>query len=405
MSKLTGLLLIIGVIGLSSGLPASTKQVKATLFARNIDPTELPTGSNGTGPVHVVLNVQVKTLLAADSKSRSLKLQMLVKMRWTDRRLVYTPFPPDTSPDNVTLDSSALEKFWVPMIYYVNGLEKETDKANQFIRVFVKTGEVEYSSLVTITTSCPMNLRYFPHDTQTCLVQLSSYGNSVSDMVFEWNKKSAASVLPNVALPDYSLQDYTTRNCDAVTNTGVYSCLQLELKLKREGGFYCMHVYIPCTMLILVSWLSYFLHPTKSATARLIVVIAALALAVVGISNFNLQAPRTGYTKSIDVWTGISLTFILIALVEFVAVNYMNQYPCPRSKYCKKQPPPSDGVDNAEQQTPLNPNGEGKSPQQCKMFEDSEDGNTCGAKLDVIFRISIPGLFLVFAILYWILFV
>lgn len=162
-----------------------------------------------------------------------------------------------------------------------------------------------------------------------------------------------------------------------------------------------MQLYIPIVMLIKISWLSYFLHPTKSATPRLIVSLGSLALAVIGITGFNMMmAPLRNYTKAVDLFTGVSLTFIFVSLIEFIVVNYLNHYPCPHANRCKKQlPQDADGVDNAEQQTPLNPEGK----QECQDSDTSspEGGHGCGAKLDIIFRIAIPILYLVFVILYW----
>src|SRR5689334_4527063 len=109
-------------------------------------------------------------------------------------------------------------------------------------------------------------------------------------------------------------------------STDNFSCIQLALEFKRLYNSYLIHLYIPCTMLIKISWLSYFLHPLKSATPRIVTIVAALGLAVIGITHFNNQVPRVSYTKLVDIWTGTSLTFIFTSLIEFIAVNYVIQY-------------------------------------------------------------------------------
>jgi hypothetical protein len=180
----------------------------------------------------------------------------------------------------------------------------------------------------------------------------------------------------------------------------------LSLTIKRQFNSYLILVYIPCTMLIIISWLTYFLHPVKSATPRLVTSIGALGLAVIGtVGQNSTLLPRVPYTKSIDVWTGTSLTIIFLSLVEFVVVNYLNHYCGTSGKPSERNHQTQSGDTNCEtveQQTPLNPRGDEKFASQIiQALEESK----LGAVVDIIFRIAVPILFLVFIILYWLLLV
>lgn len=41
--------------------------------------------------------------------------------------------------------------------------------------------------------------------------------------------------------------------------TGEYSCLKVDLLFKREFSYYLIQIYIPCCMLVIVSWVSFWL--------------------------------------------------------------------------------------------------------------------------------------------------
>ena len=41
--------------------------------------------------------------------------------------------------------------------------------------------------------------------------------------------------------------------------TGEYSCLKVELIFKREFSYYLITIYVPCCMLVIVSWVSFWL--------------------------------------------------------------------------------------------------------------------------------------------------
>lgn len=43
---------------------------------------------------------------------------------------------------------------------------------------------------------------------------------------------------------------------------GTYSCLRLVLALQRSFAYYILHLYLPSTMLVIVSWVSFWLERT-----------------------------------------------------------------------------------------------------------------------------------------------
>lgn len=157
-------------------------------------------------------------------------------------------------------------------------------------------------------------------------------------------------------------------------------------------------------MLVIVSWLSYFLHPIKSATPRLIVAMSSLSLAIIGISTFNLQAPRVSYTKAVDIFTGITLTFIFASIIEFVVVNYLNQYGFNCSK-SKKYVVSAGENENTEHEIPLNSENDGKLEVERAENKHVHHWGKLGARIDMIFRIAIPIFYLFFIIVYVIAFV
>jgi hypothetical protein len=42
---------------------------------------------------------------------------------------------------------------------------------------------------------------------------------------------------------------------------GEYSCLLMDLTLKREFSYYMLTIYVPTCMLVIVSWFSFWIDP------------------------------------------------------------------------------------------------------------------------------------------------
>ena len=43
------------------------------------------------------------------------------------------------------------------------------------------------------------------------------------------------------------------------TATGEYSCLQVELVFARELSYYVVTMYLPCMMIVIVSWFAFWI--------------------------------------------------------------------------------------------------------------------------------------------------
>jgi anionic glutamate receptor len=111
---------------------------------------------------------------------------------------------------------------------------------------------------------------------------------------------------------------------DPTLITGEYSCLKVDLLFKREFSYYLIQIYIPCCMLVIVSWVSFWLDQ-NAIPARVSLGVTTLLTMATQTSGINASLPPVSYTKAIDVWTGVCLTFVFGALLEFALVNYASR--------------------------------------------------------------------------------
>ena len=85
--------------------------------------------------------------------------------------------------------------------------------------------------------------------------------------------------------------------------SGEYSCLKVELIFKREFSYYLITIYVPCCMLVIVSWVSFWLDQ-HAIPARVSLGVTTLLTMSTQTSGISAQLPPVSYTKAIDVWTG-----------------------------------------------------------------------------------------------------
>ncbi|VDK52144.1 unnamed protein product [Anisakis simplex] len=170
---------------------------------------------------------------------------------------------------------------------------------------------------------------------------------------------------------------------------GEYSCARVKLLLRREYrlvycistgificalSYYLIQLYIPCIMLVVVSWVSFWLDKsvvievrraktnariihfscgrgppileapripvvpdptlvdTDAVPARVSLGVTTLLTMTTQASGINAKLPPVSYTKAVDIWIGVCLAFIFGALLEYALVNYHG-----RQEFLKKE--------------------------------------------------------------------
>ncbi|KAL6260931.1 hypothetical protein P5V15_008459 [Pogonomyrmex californicus] len=364
-----------------------------------------PSGENGTdGPAIVRVNLFVRSIATISD------IKMVSRLKY------------------LTLTEAS--RVWMPDLFFSNEKEGHFHNIimpNVYIRIF-PNGSVLYSIRISLTLSCPMNLKLYPLDRQVCSLRMASYGWTTNDLVFLWKEGDPVQVVKNLHLPRFTLEKFLTDYCNSKTNTGEYSCLKVDLLFKREFSYYLIQIYIPCCMLVIVSWVSFWLDQS-AVPARVSLGVTTLLTMATQTSGINASLPPVSYTKAIDVWTGVCLTFVFGALLEFALVNYASRSDM-HSDNIKKQFPSeiehSSSIDPSSEL--LEPDGSAnfamkplvRHPedsmsldklQQCEIHMQPRKKNCCRSwlskfptrskRIDVISRIFFPIVFAFFNLTYW----
>uniref|UniRef100_A0A1I7U9A8 Ig-like domain-containing protein n=1 Tax=Caenorhabditis tropicalis TaxID=1561998 RepID=A0A1I7U9A8_9PELO len=328
----------IWIIGGNGDATSDTEIIKK-LLGKGYDWRVRPPGINLTipgthGAVIVTVNMLIRSISKIDDVNMEYSVQLTFREEWVDGRLAYG-LPGDDTPDFLIL--TAGQKIWMPDSFFQNEKQAhkhDIDKPNVLIRIH-RDGRILYSVRISMVLSCPMHLQYYPMDVQTCLIDLASYAYTESDIEYRWKKQEPVQLKKGLhsSLPSFQLNNVDTTLCTSKTNTGTYSCLRTILELRRQFSYYLLQLYIPSTMLVIVSWVSFWLD-RGAVPARVTLGVTTLLTMTTQASGINAKLPPVSYTKAIDVWIGACLTFIFGALLEFAWVTYISSR---RKKICSSR--------------------------------------------------------------------
>ncbi|XP_015205128.1 glycine receptor subunit alphaZ1 isoform X2 [Lepisosteus oculatus] len=272
-------------------------------------------------PVNVTCNIFINSFGSIAETTMDYRVNIFLRQQWNDPRLAYSEYPDDS----LDLDPSMLDSIWKPDLFFAN--EKganfhEVTTDNKLLRIS-KNGNVLYSIRITLILACPMDLKNFPMDVQTCIMQLESFGYTMNDLIFEWDEKGAVQVADGLTLPQFILkEEKDLRDCTKHYNTGKFTCIEARFHLERQMGYYLIQMYIPSLLIVILSWVSFWIN-MDAAPARVGLGITTVLTMTTQSSGSRASLPKVSYVKAIDIWMAVCLLFVFSALLEYAAVNFI----------------------------------------------------------------------------------
>lgn len=94
----------------------------------------------------------------------------------------------------------------------------------------------------------------------------------------------------------------------------------VSITLYRRYGYYMTSVYVPTSMLVLISYASLFCD-IESKDLRIMMTITTLLVLYSLYQQISSGLPKTSYAKAVDIWCFFSLT-VICSLVRFLALGW-----------------------------------------------------------------------------------
>ncbi|XP_023321281.1 gamma-aminobutyric acid receptor subunit alpha-6 isoform X3 [Eurytemora carolleeae] len=286
-----------------------------------------PPGENlDTSPVQVQINMAIRSMGPVDEVRELFSLDCYFRQSWTDTRLRFNT----TGISELVLDWQFLTKIWKPDTTFLNGQKCYLHKItvpNRFIRIS-PSGRVSYSQRLTLWSKCPMYLGKFPFDSQSCSLEIGSYGYTSDDLTYEWALKPVS--IDDLGLAQYHMTDLnygvqtspTKRKISSGFRTDSVAFLRFDFQ--RQSGFFLLGIYFPLTLIVMCSWVSFWIVKTDVPSRVSLGVTSLLSVTKVGFGG--KAKPQIGYATALDVYTIICFFFSFAALLEFALINFIDTY-------------------------------------------------------------------------------
>uniref|UniRef100_A0A1I8HWS8 Neur_chan_LBD domain-containing protein n=2 Tax=Macrostomum lignano TaxID=282301 RepID=A0A1I8HWS8_9PLAT len=305
-----------------------------------IAPPHLITGR----PTVVEIGIYVNTFDSVNVESMDYSIQIFLRLSWIDRRLSYnvtdmrghgvpqplpqfqTAQPPTALNDTtgLTIDPRLIDEIWLPDIIFMNEKQAKYHDItipNKLLRI-KPNGEVYYSSRISLRLGCHMGLYRFPLDTQTCEIIMESYRFTRQELRLRWRPEKPFEINKNFHLPQFVLTNWSTTSCDTEYISGEYPCLRVQFVLRRVFAVYLIQYYVPSTLIVILSWVSFWIS-IEAVPARISLGVMTVLSMTTQSMGLWMTLPKASYIKAIDIWMGVTVMYVFGAMVEFAMVNTM----------------------------------------------------------------------------------
>ncbi|XP_054453767.1 gamma-aminobutyric acid receptor subunit pi [Anoplopoma fimbria] len=271
------------------------------------------------GPVEIGMSLDIASIDAISEINMDYTATIFLRQRWRDSRLV---FPGNES---VSVDGRLVSLLWIPDTFIPDSKRSflhDVTVENRLIRIF-SNGTVLYALRITATIACNMDLTKYPMDRQVCTLQLESWGYNLQDVVFYWTRgNDSVKGLDILRLAQYSVETYYTSVSEAVYETGQYPKLVLHFALRRNVLFFILETYVPSVLLVVLSWVSFWISQSSVPARTCIGVTTVLTMTTLMMGARTSLPNANCFIKAIDVYLGICFTFIFGALVEYAYAHF-----------------------------------------------------------------------------------
>ena len=262
------------------------------------------------GPTDVRVAVFVLDIDEVSNIGQSFDANIYIELRWHDPRHAHG------HPNAVT---RGLNEVWNPRILFINQ-QKIWKTLPEIVEVF-PDGEVLYQQRVWGTFSQPLELEDFPFDQQVLTVQLAAASYSPKEVKLVTEQKSRTGVANEFSLADWNILGWKVDIAPFAPSLEEepFAGYSLFIEAARKYGYYIIKVIIPLILIVMMSWVVFWIDPLESG-AQISVSITAMLTLIAYRFAVGSDLPKVSYLSRLDYFI-LGATFLVFATLIQVVVT------------------------------------------------------------------------------------
>ncbi|XP_072040022.1 neuronal acetylcholine receptor subunit alpha-7-like [Amphiura filiformis] len=218
---------------------------------------------NSSTQIEAIIDLTVQQVIDLNEREQTLKMSGFLDVKWHDEFLTWSTGEYPDIP-YLTIPTSGI---WRPDLHLYQNVEKTFESLKDVGATLYPDGTVDWITPFIFYTSCRIDARLFPFDTQHCTLRFGSWsynmkqlnlvGSPLTTNVSNFKKYFVKNGI-------WELEDVTLeRIVNDYGDAGLYPELVFTVALKRRPMFHILSFILPCALLSILNLLVFIL-PTAS---------------------------------------------------------------------------------------------------------------------------------------------
>ena len=94
-----------------------------------------------------------------------------------------------------------------------------------------------------------------------------------------------------------------------------------KIVFTRSLGYYINQIYIPAFLVVVISWIPFWLD-REDSHARVGLGVTTVLTMTTLVTNTNSALPKISYMKSLDIYLEVSSAMVFASLIQYAVVGY-----------------------------------------------------------------------------------
>jgi hypothetical protein len=273
-----------------------------------------------SGPTRISIGIWLADILRIDSASENFSANLFVMMRWRDPRLVHS------QPDVMRFN---LEDIWHPNMLVANVTGSAIHSLPEVVEV-ASDGTVTYRQRFVGSFSQSLDLRSFPFDHAVFRIQSVLPNQRPAEIQFVPDEAMVSAGMPNgvgiaekLTLQDWRVTGITAGSLPYHIAPGVeIAGYVFEFRAERLKQHYIVKVIIPLLLIVMMSWLVFWIHPSLGSSQISVAITSMLTLIAYRFS-VGSEVPKLPYLTDLDAFILASSLLVFLALIEVIVTNIL----------------------------------------------------------------------------------
>ena len=265
------------------------------------------------GGTQVQIGVRVLDLIEIDDVKQAMTLDFVLFARWQD----------DAVARQLAGQRScqlALHSVWNPGLRVVG--ERELHSKLEEVVVVASDASVTYMQRFIGSLRATANLRAFPIDSRTLRIRIVAPGYGPQEVQFVPDSAHTG-LEPDPSVTNWVLDRETSEVVPySVENLGELASFTFSIEARRRPNVYAWRLGIPILLIVLMSWLPFWIPPTEVGARNSLASLAMLNMIAFQVVLRSMLPPVPYLTRA-DWISTAALILIFLALVESAATGVL----------------------------------------------------------------------------------